>query len=329
MFARTLMVLAMVFAMTPALAHEVRPAYLQIREIEPSTYDVLWKTPAQGDMRLALNVALPRNCRSLGASRMTLVNAAVIEHWRSTCQGEISGGEIVFENLATTLTDVIVRFEPIAGPPRTLRANGATPSVVIPVQQASTEVAGTYFRLGVEHILFGFDHLLFVLCLLMLVSERKRLFIAITAFTAAHSITLAATTFGWLRLASAPVEACIALSIAFVAAEIVKARSGYIGTTERWPWIAAFAFGLLHGFGFASALRDIGLPEDGVPMALLFFNLGVEVGQIAFVAVVLAAMVLWRRYVRRPPEWAWRAPPYIAGVAASFWFIERAVRIVF
>jgi hydrogenase/urease accessory protein HupE len=323
-----LVVVAMVFVMTPAVAHEVRPAYLQIREIEPSTYDVLWKTPAQGDLRLALNVALPRQCQSLGTRRMTLVNAAVIEHWRSTCEGGISGREIVFENLAATLTDVIVRFEPIEGRPKTLRATGATPSVVIPAQQASSEVAGTYFRLGVEHILFGFDHLLFVLCLLLLVSERKRLLIAITAFTAAHSITLTATTFGWMRLASAPVEACIALSIAFLAAEIIKTRSGQISTTQRWAWIAAFAFGLLHGFGFASALRDIGLPEDGVPMALLFFNLGVEAGQIVFVAVVLGLVFLWRRYVHRPPAWAWRAPPYVAGVAASFWFIERAVRIV-
>jgi hydrogenase/urease accessory protein HupE len=332
--ARLLVVLAMalaiaVIATTRAVAHEVRPAFLQIREIEPSTYDVLWKTPAQGDLRLALNVVLPRDCQSSGVPRMTLVNAAVIEHWRSTCEGGIAGKQIVFENLATTLTDVIVSFEPIAGSSRTLRVNGAAPSVVVPARQAWIEVAGTYFRLGVEHILFGFDHLLFVLCLLMLVDRRKRLLAAITAFTIAHSITLAGTTFGWLRLPSAPVEACIALSIALLAAEIVKMRSGRISTTQRWPWIAAFGFGLLHGFGFASALHDIGLPEAGVPLALLFFNLGVEAGQILFVAVVLASMFLWRRCAPRPPVWAWRAPPYIAGVAASLWFIERTVRMVF
>jgi hypothetical protein len=323
-----LFVLALIVA-PAALAHEIRPAFLQIREIEPSTYDVLWKTPAQGELRLALNVILPPHCQSLGMPRMTLVDAAVIEHWRSTCEGAISGSRIAFENLSTTLTDVIVRFEPISGSPKTLRVNGAAPFIVIPEHQALSEVAGTYFRLGVEHILFGFDHLLFVLCLLMLVHERRRLLVAITAFTVAHSITLAATTFGWLRLASAPVEACIALSIAFVAAEIIKTRAGRTSMTQRWPWVAALGFGLLHGFGFASALHEIGLPDTAVPAALLFFNLGVEVGQILFVMAMLALMSAWRRWVPDPPVWAWRAPPYVAGVAASFWFIERTVRIVF
>lgn len=316
-------------AMTPALAHEVRPAFLQIREIEPSMYDVLWKTPAQGDMRLALNVVLPEQCESHDVPRVTVVNAAVVEHWRSRCEGGIAGKKISFENLATTLTDVIVRFEPIAGSPKTLRVNGAAPAVEMPTQQTTSEVAGMYFLLGVEHILFGFDHLLFVLCMLMLTAERKALLLAITAFTLAHSITLAGTTFGWLRLASAPVEACIALSIAFLAAEIIKTRSGRVRSSQQWLWVAAFGFGLLHGFGFAAALHDIGLPESAVPLALLSFNLGVEAGQILFVAVVLAMMFLGRRWISRPPLWAWRAPPYIAGIVASFWFIERTVRIVF
>ncbi len=146
--------------------------------------------------------------------------------------------------------------------------NGAAPHAVIPAQQSLRQVAETYFRLGVEHILFGFDHLLFVLCLLILVGDFKRLLGAVTAFTLAHSLTLAGTTLGWLRLASAPVEACIALSIAFIAAEIIQARAGRIGVTQRWPWLASFAFGLLHGFGFAAALREIGLPDDAVPLAL-------------------------------------------------------------
>lgn len=329
MLARVLGLFALFVLTLPAAAHEIRPAFLQIREVEPSTYDVLWKTPAQGDLRLALNVILPSECRSLGMPRATLVNAAAIDHQRTTCAGGIAGKQIVFENLATTLTDVIVRFEPIDGSPALLRVNGSAPFVVIPARQSPGEVAWSYVCFGVEHILIGFDHLLFVLCLLMLVGDFKRLLAAITAFTVAHSITLAATTFGWLRLASAPVEACIALSIAFIAAEIIKTRAGRASMTQRLPWIAAFGFGLLHGFGFASALRDIGLPDDAVPLALLSFNLGVEAGQILFVVVVLAVTFLWRRYVPRPPTWAWRAPPYIAGIAASFWFIERTVQIVF
>lgn len=327
MLARMLVLLTIVAA-APAAAHEVRPAFLQIRELGPATYDVLWKTPAQGEMRLALNVILPHACRDLGEPRATLVNAAVVRHWQSRCEGGLPGKPIVIENLETTLTDVVLRFEPIAGAPKTLRLNGAAPSIVIPARQSSGEVAGTYFRLGVEHILFGFDHLLFVLCLLMLVNDPKRLLGAITAFTLAHSITLAGTTFGWLRLAIAPVEACIALSIALVAAEIIKVRPGQRSTVQRLPWVASFGFGLLHGFGFASALSDIGIPEDAVPFALLFFNLGVEAGQIAFVCIVLLLMFLLRRYAPRLPAWTWRAPPYGAGIVASFWFIERTVRIL-
>ena len=331
MLSRTLVLLALAMLMTasvPATAHEVRPAFLQIREIEPSTFDVLWKTPAQGDMRLALNAILPRECRSLGVPRTTLVNAAVVEHRRTVCDGGISGKRIEFENLSATLTDVIVRFEPIAGSPKTLRVNGSTPHVEIPARQSMGSVASGYFLFGVEHILLGFDHLLFVLCLLMLIEGRKRLLAAITAFTVAHSITLAGTTFGWLRLASVPVEACIALSIAFLAAEIIKTRAGRPSSTQRRPWIAAFGFGLLHGFGFASALHDIGLPEDALPLALVSFNLGVEAGQLVFVAVVLALVGGWRRYAPNLPAYSYRALPYIAGITASFWFIERSVRIV-
>ena len=323
-----LRILLLLVVAAPVAAHEIRPAFLQIREIEPATYDVLWKTPAQGEMRLALNAILPRECRMTAEPRMTLVNAAVVAHWRTVCEGGLSGRQIIIENLETSLTDVILRYVPLTGSPKTLRLNGAKPQVLIPSRQSMDEIAGTYFGLGVEHILFGVDHLLFVLCLLMLVRDLRSLLLAITAFTLAHSFTLAGTTFGWLRLASAPVEACIALSIAFVAAEILKVRAGERSATQRWPWIASFAFGLLHGFGFASALRDIGLPDDAVPSALLFFNLGVEAGQIFFVAVVLSLVFVWRRYGPRLPAWAWRVPPYAAGIVASFWFMERTVRIL-
>lgn len=319
---------AMLVAVAPVLSHEIRPAFLQIREIEPSVYDLLWKTPAQGDMRLALNVILPESCRDVGKERASLVDAAVIQHWRSSCEGGLPGKRIVIENLETTLTDVILRFEPLSASPKTLRLTGAAPHAVIPTRQSAWEVADTYLRLGVEHILFGFDHLLFVLCLLILVGDLKRLVGVITAFTVAHSITLAGTTFGWLHLASAPVEACIALSIAFLAAEIIKRREGRPGATGRWPWLASFGFGLLHGLGFASALRDIGLPDDSVPLALLFFNVGVEAGQVLFICAVLAVMFLWRRFGPRASPWEWRGPAYIAGIVACFWFIERTLHIM-
>jgi hydrogenase/urease accessory protein HupE len=311
-----------------ALAHEIRPAFLDIREIEPASYDMLWKTPAQGDMRLALNVVTPQGCTNASDPRSTMVDAAVIQRWRMTCTGSLVGKTLAIENLDSTLTDAIVRFEPLTGAPKTLRLNGAAPSAQIPAQQGWSEVAGTYFKLGVEHILFGFDHLLFVLCLLILVGDLKRLLGAITAFTLAHSITLAGTTFGWLHLSSAPVEASIALSIMFVAAEIIRARSGSSSVMQRWPWIASFSFGLLHGFGFAAALREIGIPDDAAPLALLFFNLGVEAGQVAFVAAVLMVREAWKRFAPAPPSWSWRTPPYLAGGMAAFWFIERTAKII-
>lgn len=319
--------LLLLIVVTPAIAHEVRPAFLQIREIEPAIYDVLWKTPAQGDLRLALNVILPADCSDVSQSRATLVRDAVVERRRARCSGGLLGKRVAIENLETSLTDVIVRFEPMAGAPKTLRINGAEPFIVIPERQSTSAVAGTYFWLGVEHILFGFDHLLFVLCLMMLVRQLKPLFIAITSFTIAHSITLAATTFNWVQLASAPVEACIALSIALVAAEILKPRERASGVLQRLPWVAAFGFGLLHGFGFAAALRDIGMPEDSVPLALLFFNVGVEAGQVLFVGAVAAVMFVIRRYTPRVRGWMWRVPPYVAGGLASFWFVERTVKI--
>jgi len=180
-------------------------------------------------------------------------------------------------------------------------------------------------RLGIEHILGGIDHLLFVLALVLLVKGWKRLVGTITAFTVAHSITLAAATLGWVQMPGPPVEACIALSIALVAAELLRTHDR-ASLALRWPWLIAFAFGLLHGLGFAGALREIGLPQQAIPLALFFFNAGVELGQLLFIAAVLAfaaaARPIARRFAR-PPAWAWRVPPYAIGGVAGFWVIQR------
>jgi hydrogenase/urease accessory protein HupE len=311
-----------------AMAHEIRPAFLQIREIEPDTYDFFWKTPALGEMRLALNVIQPKDCINASEPRSTMVSGAVIQRWRAVCDGGIIAKPIEIENLSHTLTDVIVSYEPLEGVSKTLRIRPDNPVAMLPAAQSWTGIAATYFVLGVEHILLGFDHLLFVLALLLLVRDVKRLAGAITAFTLAHSITLAGTTFGWIRLASAPVEATIALSIMFVAVEIVRARDGQHSLTARLPWLASFSFGLLHGFGFAGALSAIGLPQENVPAALLFFNLGVEAGQLMFIAAVLAAIFLWRTIKLPQPAWAWRPPTYIIGSMAAFWFIERTAAVL-
>jgi hydrogenase/urease accessory protein HupE len=274
-----LLMLAALAASPAAFAHEIRPAFLQVREIEPNTYDFLWKTPARGEMRLALNIIQPAECVNVSEPRATMVDGAVIQRWRATCQGGLVGKPLEVENLSHTLTDTIVRLELLDRSPQTLRLTPDQPHAVVPDRQPWTDVATTYFVLGVEHILLGFDHLMFVLALLLLVRDIKRLIGAVTAFTVAHSLTLAGTTFGWIKLASAPVEATIALSIMFVAVEIMRVRAGRDSLTARLPWLASFAFGLLHGFGFAGALREIGMPEDAAPLALLFFNLGVEAGQ--------------------------------------------------
>lgn len=311
------------------MAHEIRPAFLQVREIEPQLYDFLWKTPARGEMRLALNVIQPRSCSNVSEPRSTLVDGAVIERWRVRCSDGLVGQTLAVENLSRTLTDAIVRFEPLGGAPKTLRLTPDAPAIVIPDVQPWMDVAATFFGLGVEHILLGFDHLLFVLALLLLISDRRRLLAAVTAFTIAHSVTLAATTFGWVALPSAPVEATIALSIMFLAVEIMRVRAGETSLTAQAPWLAAFAFGLLHGFGFAGALREIGIPDDSVATALLFFNLGVEAGQLAFIGAVLLAGAMWRRVPLAIPEWVRLAPYYVIGTIAAFWFIERTAAILY
>ena len=199
------------------------------------------------------------------------------------------------------------------------------PTTVIPVQPGTLEVAGTYLGFGIEHILTGIDHLLFVLALMLLTTGTWRLLKTVTAFTVAHSITLALATLGLVHVPSKPVEAVIALSIVYVAAEILHARRGRIGLAARMPWIVAFTFGLLHGFGFAGALSEVGLPAGQIPVALLFFNLGVEAGQVLFIAAVLALVAVARRVRVAWPRWAELVPPYVIGSVAMVWVIQRVI----
>jgi hydrogenase/urease accessory protein HupE len=193
--------------------------------------------------------------------------------------------------------------------------------------QTRWSVAGTYLRLGMAHIWGGIDHLLFVLALLLLVRGWRRVVATVTAFTVAHSITLAAATLGFVHVPQKPVEAAIALSILFVAAEIIRRKQGRPGLTEKAPWVVAFTFGLLHGFGFASALSEVGLPQNSIPVALLFFNLGVELGQLLFIAFLYGVVAGVRQVARRvalsQPAWVWRVPPYAIGGVAAFWLIQR------
>ena len=221
------------------------------------------------------------------------------------------------------MTDALVRVEFADGTTWTQRLTPHRPAATIPAAESSFAVAGVYLRLGVEHILTGLDHLLFVLALLIVARKGRRLLASVTAFTVAHSVTLALAALGFARVPQQPVEAVIALSIVFMAVEIVRGRQGYAGITGRSPWIVAFAFGLLHGFGFAGALSEIGLPPAHIPLALLFFNLGVELGQLLFVAVVLGAGWLLGHLWTRSSRWTEMAPPYAVGTVAMFWVLQR------
>ncbi|WP_438864460.1 HupE/UreJ family protein [Neptunicella sp.] len=308
-------------------AHEVRPAYLDVREITSTTYDFLWKTPAQGDMRLNLNVILPHECHITGMVRTTKVKGAAVQTWRSQCDGGLLGKTIYIENLEASLTDALLQYEPLVGEGLTLRILGSAPYAHIPIKRHGWIAAKTYLGFGVTHILAGIDHLLFVFCLILIIKSRRQLLGAITAFTIAHSITLIGTTLGWVHLPTAPVEASIALSIAFLAAEVIQAQKGKVGTIHRWPWLAAFGFGLLHGFGFATALNDIGIGEDSIPISLFFFNVGIELGQLLFVICILMICKIGKKYFANNSLISMRYVPLSVGVLSSYWFIERTMDI--
>ena len=297
----------------------MRPAYLQLRQVDADTYDVLWKVPALGEeQRLALDIAFTPETATVGKPRTTFLNNAFLQQWRVRRAGGLDGTPIRIDGLQSTLTDVLVRLERLDGTTQTLRVTPAAPSFVIEAQPGRWQVTKTYLLLGIEHILLGIDHLLFVLALVILVDGARRLFWTITAFTAAHSITLAAATLGWVHVPSPPVEASIALSIVFLASEILHRRAGRPGLTYRQPWIVAFLFGLLHGLGFAGALSEVGLPANAIPFALLFFNVGVEIGQLLFIAAVLAVIACERRVRVPQPAWVPQLPVYAIGTVAAY-----------
>jgi len=309
-------------------AHEMRPAYLELRQTGTETYDVLWKVPGNGEnLRLGLYVELPANTTNITEPRASMVNNAYSQRWSVKRPGGLTGGTINIAGLSSTMTDVLVRIERLDGTTQVTRLMPSSTSFIVEAVPQSTQVAVTYLKLGIEHILSGIDHLLFVLALLILVKGTRRLISTVTAFTVAHSLTLAGATLGFVHVPGKPVEAAIALSIVFVAAEIIHSRQGRAGLTERFPWIVAFTFGLLHGFGFASALSEVGLPQTDIPIALLFFNVGVEAGQLLFIASVFATIALARRVSRQlelpQPAWVWRVPPYAIGSMAMFWLIQR------
>ena len=360
-----LLLLLLVLSVLPCGAHEVRPAYFSLTEMEPGTFSAVWKVPARGGPQLAgdeiehpsdpvpqdkgppktmpcgcpaptaadlmmgvlpIHPTLPKHAQMVSLPRIERMPGAQVQRWTvSVGASGLDGQEIRIHGLEATMTDVLVRLSFADGRVVSRLLRPDSPSFIVEAGAGST--ARQYLVLGVEHILMGVDHLLFVLGLLLIVRGAGRLVKTITAFTVAHSITLAPATLDVVTVPGPPVEAIIALSIVFVAREVVMRKDGAPGLTERRPWLVAFAFGLLHGFGFAGALSEVGLPPDEIPAALLFFNVGVELGQLLFVAVVCFLIYNARRFSRvfslHPPPWSRRVVPYVIGAVAAFWVIER------
>jgi hydrogenase/urease accessory protein HupE len=280
---------------------------------------VLFKTPMQGDLRLALLVLFSGKVENMTPMVSRPTGSAMVQTWRMRAVEPLAGQSIIIDGLRNTLTDVLVRVQMLNGVHSTTLVEPSRPWVEIGQSQGAL----SYVRLGVEHILLGIDHLLFVLGLVLLVKNRWMLLKTITAFTCAHSITLAVATLGYATLPVPPINAAIALSILFLGPEIVRSWHGGTSLTIRHPWMVAFAFGLLHGFGFANGLVQMGLPQSDIPLSLLCFNIGVELGQLGFVALVLLLERSFGILEVRWPRWVEAMPAYVVGGLGAFWTIDR------
>ena len=313
-----------------ASAHDARPAYLQIQEITPGRYDVLWRTPVLSRMLLPVELKLPDAVHGVTQPVVQELSDSLVERRLVEARpGALEGARIEFPGLQATITDVLVRVTLLDGTRSTMLARPSRPWIELKAAGGPLTVVGIYLAHGFEHILLGFDHLLFVLALILIVRSTRTLLWTITAFTLAHSITLALATLGVVRVPGPPVEAAIALSILLLASEILRLHHGKGSLTARWPWVVAFSFGLLHGFGFAGALTAVGLPPGDIPLALFAFNVGVELGQLAFIAAVLGVTSLARRTpLSRLEHHALPVTARAIGILAAFWFWQRLASFV-
>ena len=317
-----------------AVAHRLSPGFFGMSESTTNVFQVQWKVSASGGLADVLEPQVPDGCSVDGTVRTFTVEDARVQHALMSCDTDLRGKLFEVNGLPATDTDVLLRIDFLDGTSFTHRLVPDAAAVLIPEQAGAIDVISTYVVLGVEHILLGIDHLLFVLALLLLVNGVGRLVATITAFTVAHSITLGAATLGFVNVASAPVEATIALSILFLATELARrsaqttAADEAHSLTTRFPWLVAFSFGLLHGLGFASALNEVGLPQQAIPLALLFFNIGVEVGQLTFIAAVFVLAWLLRMSSVQLPRWSPRLAAYVIVSVAAFWVFERTVTAI-
>lgn len=322
----SLSVLACVlFALSlPVLADEVRPAYLQITEVQDNDatyFEVLWKQPAVSQGRLAIDPVFPEGCDLQDQAPPEITPSALVHRWITDC--DLTEGLIHISGLSVTLTDVMVRFN---------KANGDTANYLLRPENPSLDLSSnsvatiSYLVIGVEHLLSGIDHVLFIIGLVLFIREPWALLKTITAFTIAHSVTLALSILGWVSLKQGPVEAVIALSILFLARELLQEESQRSRLTLGRPWVMASLFGLLHGLGFAGALRAVGLPEDTLWLSLLLFNVGIELGQLMIVAALLALGWIAGKFTDTAT--LSRISAYGMGCMAAFWTIDRTLLVM-
>jgi len=327
MIRRLLLALCTLLWMCQSLAaHESRPAYLDIREFSAGQYDIVWKRPMRGEYVIGFTIGWPDGCTPAGKMESQVPGASITRMRLDCARPGLIGQQLSIERLPETSAEVLVRIEFLDGTTQTDILRPATAKMSIDGPRGALTVAAEYAVLGFDHILSGIDHLLFVLCLTLIIGSGWTLIKTITAFTIAHSITLALSTFGVVRVSQAPVEAVIALSIVFLARELMLLRRGAPGLTSRAPWLVAFVFGLLHGLGFAGALREIGLPTGDIPLALLAFNLGVEAGQLGFLMIIVISQIFIRRaFSKGVPDLIGQLPAYAIGTVAMFWTLERVL----
>jgi hydrogenase/urease accessory protein HupE len=322
---RWLLALFALMGAASAQADELRPGYMAFTQQSASDWSLSWKLPMRGGLTPQTNPILPEVCSLSDTPQRIIADGAVETRVAARCTGNVAGQEIGMSAMTASQTDILVRVAPLGRPVQALRLTAAEPIAIIAAKPDRWQVAKTYFIIGVEHILFGYDHLLFVVCLVLLLNGWWTIAKAVTAFTVAHSVTLIGTTMGLMGLPQAPVEAVIALSIMFLAVEILKKDPDRPRLSERLPWLVALIFGLLHGFGFAGALREVGLPESDVPTALLTFNLGVEAGQSLIVFAAIAVVAGLRRFAASATQPVLKFATYAIGITAGFWFIERII----
>jgi len=309
-------------SLAPARAHEVNPAYLEVTETDASEYSIVWKQPVKDGRRLKIDPVFPTACEKRNV-RVSQAPGVIVERWETSC--DLAAATLAVSGLDRTLTDVFVRISRMGADPISAVLKAGRPSVDLSVSQGAPVFV--YLGLGIEHILLGYDHLLFVLGLVLLVRGRQ-IFATVTAFTIAHSITLALSTLAGISLPGPPVEITIALSLALLAREALSRLRGEQPLSGQYPWLIAFGFGLIHGFGFAGALSQIGLPAGAEALALALFNIGVEVGQLAFIAVIL--MLGWgiHRYSQSRARLLRIGLAYFVGTAGVYWVLERSLGVV-